>query len=112
MNNKYAQPGRRPAVVTGASSGIGAATALSLAKAGFPVALGARRADRLDEVAARIRDEGGEAVTYPLDLTDEESVTAFAKAVQAQLGDIEVVVSNAGAVAPGATWPLWGPTGS
>jgi NADP-dependent 3-hydroxy acid dehydrogenase YdfG len=101
MSEKYAQPGRRPAVVTGASSGIGAATALSLAAAGFPVALGARRTDRLDEVAARIRDDGGEAVTHPLDLTDEESVTAFAKAVQAELGDIEVVVSNAGAVAPG-----------
>jgi NAD(P)-dependent dehydrogenase (short-subunit alcohol dehydrogenase family) len=101
MSGKYAQPERRPAVVTGASSGIGAATALSLARAGFPVALGARRTDKLDEVAARIREDGGEAVTHPLDLTDEESVTAFAKAVQAELGDIEVVVSNAGAVAPG-----------
>ena len=98
---KYDQPDRRPAVVTGASSGIGAATALSLARAGFPVALGARRTDRLDEVVARIREDGGEAVAHPLDLTDDDSVAAFAKAVQADLGDIEVVVSNAGAVAPG-----------
>lgn len=100
-SSKYDQPERRPAVVTGASSGIGAATALSLAAAGFPVALGARRTERLEEVAAQIRADGGEAVTHPLDLTDEESVETFAKAVQAELGDVEVVVSNAGAVAPG-----------
>jgi NADP-dependent 3-hydroxy acid dehydrogenase YdfG len=99
---KYAQPDRRPAVVTGASSGIGAATALALAGAGHPVALGARRVDRLDELAAQIRADGGEAVAVPLDLTDGDSVTAFATAVSTELGDIEVVVSNAGAVAPGA----------
>ena len=98
---KYTQPDRRPAVVTGASSGIGAATALSLGRAGFPVALGARRTDRLDDVAAQIRAGGGEAVVHPLDLTDDGSVAAFAKAVTDELGDIEVVVSNAGAVAPG-----------
>jgi NAD(P)-dependent dehydrogenase (short-subunit alcohol dehydrogenase family) len=98
---KYARPERRPAVVTGASSGIGAATALRLAEAGFPVALGARRVDRLDEVADRIRGAGGEAVVHPLDLTDDGSVAAFAKAVTHDLGDIEVVVSNAGAVGPG-----------
>lgn len=101
--SKYAQPARRPAVVTGASSGIGAATALTLAAAGHPVALGARRTARLDEVVAQIRDSGGEAVAHPLDLTDADSVTAFAEAVTADLGEIEVVVSNAGAVAPGTT---------
>jgi NADP-dependent 3-hydroxy acid dehydrogenase YdfG len=100
-SEKYAQPARRPAVVTGASSGIGAATALRLGQAGFPVALGARRTDKLDEVAARIREDGGEAVVHQLDLTDDDSVHEFVKAVQADLGDIEVVVSNAGAVAPG-----------
>lgn len=99
--SKYDQPDRRPAVVTGASSGIGAATALSLARAGFPVVLGARRTDKLDEVVARIREDGGEAMAHPLDLTDEDSVETFAKAVTADLGDIEVVVSNAGQVAPG-----------
>ena len=98
---KYAQPDRRPAVVTGASSGIGAATALSLAAAGFPVALGARRVERCEDVATRIRAEGGEAVVHPLDVADTESVNAFAKAVAADLGDVEVLVSNAGAVAPG-----------
>jgi NAD(P)-dependent dehydrogenase (short-subunit alcohol dehydrogenase family) len=100
-SDKYAQPDRRPAVVTGASSGIGAATALRLAEHGFPVALGARRADRLEDVAAQIRADGGEAVVHRLDLTDDDSVSAFAKAVQADLGDVEVVVSNAGVVAPG-----------
>ncbi|WP_134738960.1 SDR family oxidoreductase [Nocardioides sp. 503] len=101
--SKYAQPTRRPAVVTGASSGIGAATALVLAAAGHPVALGARRAERCEEVAAQVREGGGEASVHPLDLTDAESVTDFARAVTADLGDIEVVVSNAGAVAPGTT---------
>ena len=101
-NAKYARPDRRPAVVTGASSGIGAATALTLAAAGHPVALGARRVDRCEELAARIRADGGEAVAHPLDVTDTGSVRAFAKAVTADLGDVEVVVSNAGTVAPGA----------
>lgn len=100
--SRYAQPERRPVVVTGASSGIGAATAAVLAGAGHPVALGARRVDRLEQVAAAIRENGGEAAVAPLDLTDEESVAAFADTVRADLGDVEVVVSNAGQVAPGA----------
>ncbi|MDO9495643.1 MAG: SDR family oxidoreductase [Nocardioides sp.] len=99
--SRYAQPDRRPAVVTGASSGIGAATALALAAAGHPVALGARRTDKCEEVAAQVREAGGEASVHPLDLTDTDSVTDFATAVTADLGDVEVVVSNAGAVAPG-----------
>jgi NADP-dependent 3-hydroxy acid dehydrogenase YdfG len=94
-------PDRRPAVVTGASSGIGAATAVTLAAAGFPVALGARRTDRCEELAGQIRDGGGEAVVHALDVTDPDSVTTFAKRVAADLGPIEVVVSNAGSSAPG-----------
>lgn len=99
--DKYAQPDRRPAVVTGASSGIGEATAEALAQAGHPVALGARRVDRLQELAARIRDAGGEAVAHPLDLTDDSSVQAFADKVAVDLGAVEVVVSNAGSLQPG-----------
>ena len=102
-SQKYAQPERRPTVVTGASSGIGAATALTLASAGFPVALGARRVDRCHEVADMIRNAGGEAVAHELDLTDADSVKAFAQDVVDDLGEIEVVISNAGAVAPGVT---------
>lgn len=101
MSEKYAQPERRPAVVTGASSGIGAATALALAAAGHPVALGARRVERLEELAAEIRAAAGEAVVHALDVTDDDSVADFADKVRAELGGIEVVVSNAGAVNPG-----------
>lgn len=97
----YVHPERRPAVVTGASSGIGAATALALAAAGYPVALGARRTERCEEVATQVREAGGEAVVQALDLTDESSVQTFAEKVAAEIGDIEVVVSNAGVVAPG-----------
>lgn len=99
--SKYSQPERRPAVVTGASSGIGAATALALAAAGYPVALGARRTDKCEEVAVQVREAGGEAVVHALDVTDADSVATFAEKVTAELGDIEVVVSNAGAVGPG-----------
>lgn len=93
-------PPRRAAVVTGASSGIGLATAQALAEAGHPVVLGARRLDRLEEAAAKIRADGGEAVALPLDLTDDDSIDAFAVAAEQQLGPIEVVVSNAGDVLP------------
>ncbi|GAA4120284.1 SDR family oxidoreductase [Nocardioides fonticola] len=98
---KYTRPERRPAVVTGASSGIGAATAVRLAAAGYPVALGARRVDRLEALVQQIRDAGGEAVAHPLDVTDDASVEAFAAKASADLGDIEVVVSNAGSLRPG-----------
>jgi NADP-dependent 3-hydroxy acid dehydrogenase YdfG len=99
--SKYAQPERRPAVVTGASSGIGAVTAVTLARAGHPVALGARRVEKCAELVEEIRAAGGEAVAHPLDVTDSSSVDAFAKAVTADLGDIEVLVNNAGHVGPG-----------
>ncbi|MCB9408711.1 SDR family oxidoreductase [Mycolicibacterium sp.] len=89
-------PARRPAVVAGASSGIGAATATELAARGFPVALGARRVDRCEELAARIRAGGGEAVALPLDVTDPDSVRTFIDRAGAELGDIEVLVAGAG----------------
>jgi NADP-dependent 3-hydroxy acid dehydrogenase YdfG len=95
-------PDRRPAVVTGASSGIGRATATAMAGAGHPVALGARRLDVCEEAAASIRSEGGDAVALPLDLADAASVSQFAKAAAEALGPIEVVVSNAARNMPGA----------
>lgn len=100
--SRWGRPESRPVVVTGASSGIGAATAAVLAGAGYPVALGARRVDKLDQVADAVRENGGEVTVAPLDLTVPESVTEFAAKVSADLGDIEAVVSNAGLVAPGA----------
>jgi NADP-dependent 3-hydroxy acid dehydrogenase YdfG len=103
---RFVHPDRRPAVVTGASSGIGAATALALAAAGMPVALGARRTDKLDALAAQIRADGGEVSAHALDLTDDESVATFAEKVTADLGDVEVVVSNAGLVQPGTTYEV------
>ena len=88
-------PVRRPAVVTGASSGIGQATAVALAAQGHPVALGARRVAECEDTAAAIRADGGEAVAIHLDLADANSVEQFAKAAVDALGTVEIVVSNA-----------------
>lgn len=88
----------RVAVVSGASAGIGAAVAEALASLGHLVAVGARRVERCQEVVARIEAAGGRAVAVPLDVSDDASVTAFAKAVRDQLGDPDIVVSNAGGV--------------
>lgn len=94
-------PEVRPALVTGASSGIGQATARALAAAGHPVALGARRIERCEATAEAIRAEGGVAVALPLDLTDEASVAAFVDGAVDALGPLDVIVSNAGDVRPG-----------
>src|SRR5580700_1121476 len=89
-------PQRRPAVIAGASSGIGAATAIALATAGHPVALGARRTAKCEELAATIRAGGGEAIALPLDVSDDEVVKRFAAAVTDELGPAEILVSSAG----------------
>ena len=95
-------PDHRPTVVTGASSGIGAAAARTLAAAGHPVVLGARRTEVCEELAARIRDEGGEAVGLHLDLADPSSITQFAKEAEDAFGPVEVLVSNAARNMPGS----------
>lgn len=82
-------PARRPAIVAGASSGIGAATATELAAHGFPVALGARRVEKCQELVDQITARGGEAVALPLDVTDADSVKSFVHAATEALGDIE-----------------------
>lgn len=94
-------PDRRPTIVTGASSGIGAATAAELAAHGFPVALGARRVEKLNEIVDAIRADGGEAVAFPLDVTDADSVKSFVAQSIESLGDIELLVSGAGDMTPG-----------
>ena len=93
-------PERRGVVITGASSGIGAATAMVLGAAGFPIVLGARRTERLDDIVAAVRAGGGEATAQALDVTDDASVRAFVDAARSALGTIEVVVSNAGGMTP------------
>ncbi|KNE81183.1 MULTISPECIES: SDR family NAD(P)-dependent oxidoreductase [Streptomyces] len=82
----------RTAVVTGASSGIGAATARRLAEAGYRVLLTARRADRIEGLAAELTAAGLEAAAHPLDVTDRAAVDAFA----ASLDRCDVLVNNAG----------------
>src|SRR5271165_4258933 len=89
-------PARRPAIVAGASSGIGAATAVEMAAHGFPVALGARRVEKCQEIVETIRADGGEAIALPLDVTDPDSVKGFVHQATEQLGDIEVLVAGAG----------------
>ncbi len=83
---------QRTAVVTGASSGIGAATAVKLAEAGYDMVLAARRADRIDALAARIREGGGQAVAHRLDVTDRSAVDALAES----LDRCDVLVDDAG----------------
>jgi NADP-dependent 3-hydroxy acid dehydrogenase YdfG len=87
--------GRRIAI-TGASSGIGEATALACAQAGAAVALAARREDRISELARRIEDEGGRAVALPTDVTDERQARAFVEHAYEQLGGLDGLVNNAG----------------
>jgi NADP-dependent 3-hydroxy acid dehydrogenase YdfG len=83
----------RVAVITGASSGIGEATARALARDGFRVALLARRLDRIEAIAAEVGDG---AVALEADVTERDSLLAAAKIVEAELGSADVLVNNAG----------------
>jgi clavulanate-9-aldehyde reducatase len=87
--------GRR-AIVSGSSSGIGEATALALAREGATVALGARRKERLDELAKRISADGGEAHPYEVDVSDESQAKAFVEKACEELGGLDILVNNAG----------------
>ena len=84
------------ALVTGASSGIGEATALALAEHGASVAIAARRMDRLDQLAGRIRDGGAGALAVEADLTDEEQARAAIERTVSELGRLDVLINNAG----------------
>ncbi|ONI68663.1 oxidoreductase [Kribbella sp. ALI-6-A] len=85
-----------PVLVTGASGGIGAATALTLAAQGANVALVARRKDRLDELAERIRADGGTALAIEADITDQLQATAAVEQTVETFGGLNTLVNNAG----------------
>lgn len=84
------------AIITGASSGIGAATAHALAHEGARVALLARRAERLEELAGQIHAQGGTALAIPMDVTDEAQARAAVQQSLETWGQVDILVNNAG----------------
>ncbi|MFF9640049.1 SDR family oxidoreductase [Kitasatospora aureofaciens] len=90
----------RVAVVTGASSGIGEASAEKLASLGARVVVLARRADRLAELVGRIEENGGAASAIAVDVTDAAAVQAAAERVEAELGGADLLLNNAGVMLP------------
>jgi NAD(P)-dependent dehydrogenase (short-subunit alcohol dehydrogenase family) len=95
----------RVAVVTGASRGIGRATALALGNAGFPVAVVARSAEALEETRLLVEQTGTTAVAVVADVTDPEAVARTVAAIERNAGAISVLVNNAGSLR--AIGPLW-----
>ena len=93
----YSGFGGKVVLVTGASSGIGRATALAFGAAGAKLALVARRRDALDEVA---REAGRDVLVVPTDVTDPAAVAACFAAIQERFGRVDVVVNNAGLLIP------------
>ena len=99
------------ALVTGASSGIGAATAVALAAQGARVAIAARRTDRLDALAKQIRGQGGTALVLASDIANEQQATDAVERTVAEFGRLDTLVNNAGVMllgpaldAPLAEW--------
>jgi 3-oxoacyl-[acyl-carrier protein] reductase len=86
----------RVALVTGASQGIGRACALALAEGGALIALAARNVEKLGEVAKEIESKGGQAATFPMDVSKEDEVKSAVKAVLERFGKIEILINNAG----------------
>ena len=84
------------AAITGASSGIGEATAIAFARAGAKVSLAARRADRIEALAKKITDQGGQAEVFPTDVGREDEARAFIDGTRERLGRVDILVNNAG----------------
>lgn len=84
------------AIVTGASSGIGRATALALSKSGAKVAIGARRTDRLDELVNEIGQKGGEVFSQKLDVTQKSECDSFVQEVLKKWKSVDILINNAG----------------
>ena len=89
------------AIVTGASSGIGEATAISLAAEGAKVVIAARRGERLEAVAKHITDNGGQVLSVIADITDELQVKNLIQKAHAEFGRVDILVNNAGISFPG-----------
>ncbi|WP_132993057.1 SDR family oxidoreductase [Gordonia zhaorongruii] len=89
---------RRVVVVSGVGPGLGRAVCLRAARNGARVVLAARTQSRLDEVAAQVRDAGGEALAVPTDITDDAAVDNLVQAVNDEYGRVDVLVNNAFAV--------------
>ena len=88
-------------LVTGASSGVGAAAAAAFAQAGDDVAILARSAPGLEVVAARVRGVGSRCLVFPVDITDQDAVRAAVETVEREWGGLDIAVSNAAAMAFG-----------
>jgi len=92
---------RKVAVVTGASSGIGEATAIALAAAGAQVAVAARRADRLEKLVKSISDHGGQAIPIVADVADDTQAHDMILKANAEFGRVDILVNNAGVMLNG-----------
>ena len=107
MNPKFAfDLAGRVALVTGASSGIGARFARLLAGSGAKVVLGARRTQRLEALVAEIAANGGEALAVTMDVTDEASTIAAFDAAEQRFGTVDTIIANAGSSGAGAAIDL------
>jgi NADP-dependent 3-hydroxy acid dehydrogenase YdfG len=91
----------RTAIVTGGTAGIGLATAEAFGALGWRVAIGARRAERLEPALAAIARAGGHGFAHVMDVTDPDSVEVFVSAAEKALGPADVLVNNAGSALPG-----------
>jgi NADP-dependent 3-hydroxy acid dehydrogenase YdfG len=98
MTTSHAESGvdGKVAIVTGASSGIGESTAEALAAEGARVVLAARRAERLEALADRIDEDGGEALVVSTDVTEEDDIDALVEETTDEYGQIDILVNNAG----------------
>jgi len=83
-------------LITGGGTGLGAETARFLAARGALIAIGGRRKDKLDEVVAQIKEAGGRAVAYPLDVAKKEQFQSVVDATAAEFGKLDVLINNAG----------------
>ena len=99
----------RVALVTGASSGLGAQFARTLAEAGAAVVLAARRIERLKALRAEIEAEGGDAHVVALDVTDHDSIKAAVAHAETEMGTIDILVNNSGVSTTQQAASTWRP---